>query len=488
MAADALGYLPVRGVLAVVSVATVVILVRLMTPAQYGTYVVLLTCSALLSTCVFNWVTMAAFRFYEEAQSAKNLPGLYRELAWAYLLMAGVWITVGGAIIGLVANGVIEVPAAAVTWLVLLGLLEPIVVMYQNANMAGRHIGNVAAVTLSDALLRAVLGVCGAFLFEGNVAGVLAGQFVASGLVVSVLAFHSRSKISLGWGPANRKRVWAFVSYGYPMAGASLSSWGLSVSDRLLVNWMLGTSAVGIYSAGYQLGSNAILFPSSSMMAGAFPVLIREYEREGRAAAAQLLTKLVTGALIVGCALVIFLAISSHALVNVLFGDSYSNAAAIIPIVALGQLLMALSEYFAKGFQLTRQTSTLFQITLIAACVNVLANLALIPWLGIMGAAIATVIAYSVSLGLTAIRCQRFLTVRPPIVSVWKIALAAIGPLWVLFWFWPSLGGMDLAVTGFIAVASVVLFAATLWVFREPTVVAVAKIVLGSRKFPLNRK
>ena len=136
---------------------------------------------------------------------------------------------------------------------------------------------------------------------------------------------------------------------------------------------------------------------------------------------------------------------------------------------------------------MTKQTSALFWITLIAACVNVLANLALIPWLGIMGAAGATVLAYALALGLTAMRCQRFLTVRLPIVSVWKIAFAAIGPLWVLFWSWPSLGRMNLGATGLLAVASVALFAATLWISREPTVVAVVRLVLGSRKSQANR-
>jgi len=478
---DAARYLPVRGVHAVASMVTVVVLARLIAVAEYGTFVVLLVWSALLSACVFNWVTAAAFRFYEEARSRGELPRLYRELAFCYLMMAGIWITVGGAVIGFVLTGLIKVSIAAILWLVLLGLLEAVVTMYQNVKMASRQVQSAAVLTVADSLLRCIFGIAGAVLFDDRVAGVLAGQCVASALVVCVLAFHVRARITLGWGRVNRERVWAFISYGYPMAGMTISSWVLSVSDRLLLSWMLGASAVGVYSAGYQLGSNSILFPSSSLMAGAFPVLIQEYERGGQAEAAQLLTKLVTGVLIVGCALVIFLSIASHPLVKVLLGDPYSSAAAVIPVVALGQLLMALSEYFAKSFQLTKQTSDLFLITLIAACVNVLANLVLVPWIGIMGAAAATVLAYAVSLGITASHGRKLLAVGLPFGSLWRVVLTSVGTCLVLFWLQRGLG-MAPVIAGLLGLFGVALFSTTLWATREPTVVAVANLIFGAQK------
>jgi len=479
--ADAGRYFPSRWVQVVASVVSVVFLSRIMGPTEYGTYIVLLTLSALLSTLTFNWVTASAFRFHEEARQAGDLSGLYHELAFCYLIMAGIWLVLGGTVIVLVMKRYIEVSIAGVAWLALLGLLDPVVNMYQSIKMAGRQVQSAVAVAVSDSVLRCVLGIGGALLFVDRVGGVFAGQFVACGLVVSVLAFRLRSQIWLLTGRLDPRRVWAFMSYGYPMAGMTISSWVLSVSDRLLLSWMMGASAVGVYSVGYQLGSNSILFPSSSLMAGAFPVLIREYERGGQAPAAKLLTNLVTGVLIAGSALVIFLGIVSEAIVKVLLGHPYTGAAAVIPVVALGQLLMAISEYFAKSFQLAKQTSALFLITLVAAFVNVLANLVLIPWIGIMGSAVATVLAYGMALAITASYSHKLLPIRLPLGSLWRIALAAVGPCVVLLWLQPSLERTPV-VAGLLGLLGVGLFVATLWVTREPTVVTVARLIFDRKK------
>jgi O-antigen/teichoic acid export membrane protein len=78
----------------------------------------------------------------------------------------------------------------------------------------------------------------------------------------------------------------------------------------------------------------------------------------------------------------------------------------LIPIVAIAALLAGLkSFYFDLAFQLGKSTTKqIFPVTL-SAVVNVAANLWLIPRLGLMGAAWATLVAvivgllYSVALG-----------------------------------------------------------------------------------------
>src|SRR5205823_3972971 len=141
------------------------------------------------------WVAAVSFRFYEEARLAGTLSDLYGELVASYLMMAAVWIVVGGIIVGLVAMGFLHATVAAVMWLVLFGLAEPIVGMYQNIRMAGRRIRDVAVVLLADTVLRGVFGVCGALISKDRVAGVVAGQFAATGLVAAVLIVRARTRM-----------------------------------------------------------------------------------------------------------------------------------------------------------------------------------------------------------------------------------------------------------------------------------------------------
>jgi O-antigen/teichoic acid export membrane protein len=220
-------------------------------------------------------------------------------------------------------------------------------------------------------------------------------------VLAAVLAVRSRQTVTQALRqPPSWALIWRMFVFGVPLAGTSLSAWVTSLSDRILLAGLAGSPAAGVYAVGYQIGSNIILLPSSVLMASAYPVLLQEYQSEGAGAAARMLRTLTSTAVLAGIATVIAV-ISMAPLLVLGLGAAYRSSLGIIPLVAAAHLLMAITEYYAKSFQLTNRTARLFLVSALVALVSVAANVTLVPLMGMYGSAVAALVAGAVALGVT---------------------------------------------------------------------------------------
>jgi O-antigen/teichoic acid export membrane protein len=184
------------------------------------------------------------------------------------------------------------------------------------------------------------------------------------------------------------------MSFGIRSHIANLAAFLNYRVDQLLVNGMLGSSAVGIYTVAVNnterlwllVGNFAqVLFPTASA---------KQDDPEGfarftaRLAASMLFVLAIFGALLM---------LIAEFVVVLLYGEDFRPAGAVIVwlvpgIVALGHSRI-LANYIAgqgrPGINAVRGCAAL--------AVNIAANLALIPVYGIIGAAVATTISYSMS-------------------------------------------------------------------------------------------
>jgi O-antigen/teichoic acid export membrane protein len=83
-------------------------------------------------------------------------------------------------------------------------------------------------------------------------------------------------------------------------------------------------------------------------------------------------------------------------LVRRLFGADYAGSAAVLPVLALSELLIFADIVQNARFVATRLERRNLQLVVTAALTNVVANFLLIPEYGAVGAAAATLLAYGV--------------------------------------------------------------------------------------------
>lgn len=199
------------------------------------------------------------------------------------------------------------------------------------------------------------------------------------------------------------------LDFGLPLLPHTLAGWLLNVSDRWLLGLLLGLPAsralaeIGVYSLGYQLGY-AVGLAAISFNAAWLPLLYRIAETP---LATTVLREATTVVIAAFSALAAAVAVLAPDIIAVLAPPEWSAAADVAAVVALASAVHAAGLMLASGAYLVRNTRIMPLLTLAAAAVSIAANLVLIPTIGIIGAAWATLAAYAVLAVLIGVLAQR---------------------------------------------------------------------------------
>ena len=79
---------------------------------------------------------------------------------------------------------------------------------------------------------------------------------------------------------------------------------------------------------------------------------------------------------------------------GVMFAPEYFRGNIVMGPVALGMLFLAITEYSIKGWELNSMTKQIFYRSLIGGIVNIVINVLLVPYFGMLCAAISTFIGF----------------------------------------------------------------------------------------------
>jgi O-antigen/teichoic acid export membrane protein len=238
------------------------------------------------------------------------------------------------------------------------------------------------------------------YLILGLHAGV-EGIFIAN-LSASVLTFFflvpgflPRWKLAI-----ERSVLKIMLPFGLTNVPANLAAMMVQVIDRPIVQMYLGLGAVGIYQANYRMGFIMMVFVSLFEYAWR-PFFMRQHKTDD-ARARQLFARIFTYFMLI--ALVAFLLLSfflPYVLSTPVFGRrllraDYLVGMSIIPVVLFAYIFQGMYTNFIAGIYIKERNRVLPFITGLGAAVNIAVNIILIPVMGIMGAALATLAAYMV--------------------------------------------------------------------------------------------
>jgi len=184
-----------------------------------------------------------------------------------------------------------------------------------------------------------------------------------------------------------------FIKYGTPLTPNSLIRWITDSSDRYIVGIFLGLSAVGIYSAAYAIGSLVHLFitPIQFIL---FPELSRLYDEERVDDVRNYLSSSLRYFLLIAIPAVVGLTVLAKPVLMILTTPAFAAGSIVIPFIALSGLFGGVFQIIINITFLVKKTQFNLFIHVIAAVANLVLNVALIPFIGILGAAIATLASY----------------------------------------------------------------------------------------------
>jgi O-antigen/teichoic acid export membrane protein len=405
-----------RTVPAIISFAALALYTRLLTPEQYGLYAIVTASVTLTFYISLLWLCSSAVRLLEAAAD--------RVVLRAVLLLA---------YLGVVA--VVGIACVPLYWLrsdyqllVLLGFvlfaaqgwLELNLHLLSAALMADRYmrlslIRSVASTAIGGTLALAGWGASG--VLTGAVAGVL---LPGVWLLWTEWRFNPLRRL-------NRAVVRATLAYGLPLSVSFSLAGLLQNADRLLLGWLAAPAALGIYAAAFDLVNRTLRALMDPIASAGLPLAVRALERAGQSAARQQLRSNLVLLMAVGLPATLGLVMVSPDLCRLLLGSDFRDEAApVASIVAIGTFLaLVRATYLDHAFQLGRRTFLLGVTIAGAASTSIGLNLWLIPLLGAIGAACATVLAHTVGFGLAIGLGRRSFPLPLPVGDLLKIAAAS---------------------------------------------------------------
>ena len=194
----------------------------------------------------------------------------------------------------------------------------------------------------------------------------------------------------------NKSLLQGLLKFGLPFIPSGLASIVTQVIDRPILLALTDASTVGVYQANYKLGIFMMLFVSMFQYAWQ-PFYLKQSLKEN---AKELFSKVFTYFTLFASAIFLVLSLFIEDIVKIRFfgfyliGKNFWDGLYIVPIVLLAYVFNGFYINFLAGIQIQKKTQYMPLVSGLGAIVNVLANFLLIPELGMLGAAYATLLAY----------------------------------------------------------------------------------------------
>lgn len=332
-----------KGLSILLSLIGLNMITHLLTPEEYGLFSLYLTISSLGILSIYGPIGQGVVRFYVIARERKMLKSYQKTL------------------VELLRNGTLLIVLLSLTgmfwlflqkkeeWLYILPLVcilsctegsNFVLSMVQNS---ARNRVLVAFHEVLDKILKIIIPYLFLILLSRNSISTLLGFVVVAIIVLGSQVFFLRQKeakldnySNLGNHLKLREDIIRFTT---PFAFLSLFSWLRFNSDKWIISYILGTKAVGTYSALYQIGFQPLNLLTITLSQLLLPVLF-EIAEDGKNTVKLKNAQILNGKFIVLFTFfVVFLVLLSFCfssnVIQILLGSTYEQQSYILPYLVI---------------------------------------------------------------------------------------------------------------------------------------------------------
>lgn len=273
-------------------------------------------------------------------------------------------------------------------------------------------------------------------LLGGGVAGLAGGMLggYLVGLAANLVALRSFG-VRLRLGTVRWPDLMLFGRISLPIGVSSLILVALARIDTVLLELLRGATEVAAYATAYRL-FETVLFVTFAVSSVSFPMMSADSDDPGRV---RTIARNAIAAMTV--VLVPFAAVclaDAHGVLRLIFGETYAHqSAGALRWLAVAPIAYSVAYVGGTGLIAVGRNRGLVVASAVAALVNVVANLLIIPhWAG-TGAAFATTLSYVVEGVVSLVLLHRWVG-RVGLAAAAPEALAAGVVLGVLLWAVPA--------------------------------------------------
>jgi O-antigen/teichoic acid export membrane protein len=356
------------------------------TPHDYGTLDILFTVGSLVAVTVGLEISQGVGRYVAGLKEGEE----HRAYASTALLF-----TIGAYSVFLIA---VQLLAGPITDLVLGQRADPALIrvaavwmwtvgIFYIAQNQLRWQLRASAYAISSALLAVVTAACSVLfvlVLDLGVMGALLGQL--AGAIVALLYVFAVSggtfAVRFDWDKCRQ-----MLAFSLPLVPSGLGVFLNVYADRLIIQHVRSLSDVGVYGVGYRLAM-VVSLVLVGFQGATMPLILARHAETSTPTDVARIFRIFSA---IALSVFVLLSIMAAPLLQLLAPPAYHGAVPVVPFLVLGSAFAGM-YMFAPGMAIAKDTGTIAKLTVAAGVANVLLVLALVPWLGILGAGIGTAV------------------------------------------------------------------------------------------------
>ena len=272
------------------------------------------------------------------------------------------------------------------------------------------------------------LGILGVILIVNyanfSITEILFGQiiwYICLALVYFILLFNYKLQIITKVPSVS---LWKVFPYTIPLIPHSVSQWIMSSSDRFIIEVYLGSKEVGIYSVAYTV--SLIMMLINSGIALSLPQYVVTNYKQWISSKFKRTFLQVYSILIFLMALTIQIYIKYDLYLFNFLPEEKSLIHEVSLLICYGLYFLGIYYLYSSIIFYHKKTIIIAKQTLVAALINIIMTINLVPKIGVTGAAIATAISYLIYLVLviiSSVKLEKILKISLLSISSTKIIL-----------------------------------------------------------------
>jgi len=410
----------------------------LATKSLFGNYVLIYTFIAFMNVLYLYGIDSAFMRYFFLGQHKRK--DIYhtaiRLLTLSGLITSGIILIYANPlsvwIFGESGYAFFVQIAAAILFFDTLANIPYLILRAEEKSMA------YTAIRIGRFLLELILNIVFVVILKTGVKGVLYANLIAA--IVNLL-FLIPFQIKYIRGSFSYAAMKDLLLFGLPMIPNGLAYLVVEMSDRYLMLYLLDKDILAVYAANYKFGT-LMLFLVTAFRTAWQPFFLKIVnDDQAKQVYARVMTYYILGAsfiVLYGGYLIEFIVRLPIYPGKTLLGREYWGGTFIIPIILLSYMLYGVYVNLTVGVYVKKRSRWMGVFTGLAALTNIASNFYLMPNFGMMGAAIATLLAYLVMAGAIFILNQRIYPIHYEYYRIGMILLYLSGALLLFYQLAPG--------------------------------------------------
>jgi O-antigen/teichoic acid export membrane protein len=423
LAKQILSYLPSTIGTAIVSALSLVLYTRVLLPAEFGRYALVIGTVEFIQLICFEWISLSYQRFYHRNALDEQREFLDSSaLGIAGLLCAVVPVIYSSILLMLPLSDQLKTALwFGLPLVILRGVLRLMLGRFRAKVEVFLH--NLAE--FSQMVLGLLIGILLIVVCDLSEVGALLGSAIGCGIVL--LANIYRSKFSLQLKHFDFELTLSLLRYGLPMAIIFALTFVLTTSDRFFIQYFHGSEEVAWFTANYLLIMRSLDLAFAIVQIPMHNLNFAALEKGGVSCAQVSLKHNGTVLLFVGLPATVGITLISDPLGRLVLGPEYMAFSGwMILGVAVSIFVSRFKDFFLdEGFHLSYRTDLRLYSLVPAALLKISLSFLLIPFLGLAGAVIVLCAAQACAFVTTGILLRGTFPVTLPIMETLRILAAS---------------------------------------------------------------